>query len=225
MKSMIEIIDVVGREILDSRGNPTVEVEVTLDDGVVGRAAVPSGASTGIYEACELRDGDKSRYLGKGVEKAVANVNTEIAEALVGMNVLDQTAIDKTLIDLDGTPNKERLGANACAIGRGLTRLVQKARTIDCWAAGGPNILLIAPLAIGRGVERSPVALEMGAGCVEKSLRLPGQFRAAARVLGCHYLDANTLGLEQNQVDHMHLTRDGHARLAEALAARIPTLF
>ena len=113
MKSMIEIVDVVGREILDSRGNPTVEVEVTLDDGVVGRAAVPSGASTGIYEACELRDGDKSRYLGKGVEKAVANVNTEIAEALIGMNVLDQPAIDKLLIDLDGTPNKSRLGANA----------------------------------------------------------------------------------------------------------------
>ena len=113
MKSMIEIVDVISREILDSRGNPTVEVEVTLDDGVVGRAAVPSGASTGIYEACELRDGDKSRYLGKGVEKAVTNVNTEIAEALVGMNVLDQPAIDKLLIDLDGTPNKSRLGANA----------------------------------------------------------------------------------------------------------------
>ena len=113
MKSMIEIVDVIGREILDSRGNPTVEVEVYLDDGVVGRAAVPSGASTGIYEACELRDGDKTRYLGKGVEKAVSNVNTEIAEALIGMNVLDQPAIDKLLIDLDGTPNKSRLGANA----------------------------------------------------------------------------------------------------------------
>ena len=113
MKSMIEIVDVVGREILDSRGNPTVEVEVVLDDGVVGRAAVPSGASTGIYEACELRDGDKSRYLGKGVEKAVCNVNTEIAEALIGMNALDQVAIDKLLIELDGTPNKSRLGANA----------------------------------------------------------------------------------------------------------------
>ena len=113
MKNMIEIVDVVAREILDSRGNPTVEVEVTLDDGTVGRAAVPSGASTGIYEACELRDGDKSRYMGKGVEKAVANVNTEIAEALIGMNVLDQPAIDKTMIELDGTPNKTRLGANA----------------------------------------------------------------------------------------------------------------
>ena len=113
MKQILEIVDVLGREILDSRGNPTVEVEVYLEDGTMGRAAVPSGASTGIYEACELRDGDKSRYNGKGVEKAVENVNTEIAECLVGMNVLDQTAIDKALIELDGTPNKSRLGANA----------------------------------------------------------------------------------------------------------------
>ena len=113
MKQMIEIVDVLGREILDSRGNPTVEVEVYLEDGTMGRAAVPSGASTGIYEACELRDGDKSRYLGKGVENAVKNVNTEIAECLIGMNVLDQVSIDKAMIELDGTPNKSRLGANA----------------------------------------------------------------------------------------------------------------
>ncbi len=113
MKQLIEIVDVLGREILDSRGNPTIEVEVYLEDGVVGRAAVPSGASTGIYEACELRDGDQTRYLGKGVETAVAHVNNEIAEALVGINVLDQTAIDQLLIALDGTPNKSRLGANA----------------------------------------------------------------------------------------------------------------
>ena len=113
MKQMVEIVDVVGREVLDSRGNPTVEVEVYLEDGTMGRAAVPSGASTGIYEACELRDGDKGRYQGKGVLKAVDNVNTEIAEALIGTNVLDQVAIDQLLIDLDGTPNKERLGANA----------------------------------------------------------------------------------------------------------------
>ena len=113
MKQIIEIVDVLGREILDSRGNPTVEVEVYLEDGTVGRAAVPSGASTGIYEACELRDGDKDRYLGKGVEKAVENVNAEIAECLIGMNVLDQVAIDKAMIELDGTPNKARLGANA----------------------------------------------------------------------------------------------------------------
>ena len=113
MKQMIEITDVLAREILDSRGNPTVEVEVYLDDGTMGRAAVPSGASTGIFEACELRDGDKDRYLGKGVLTAVQNVNGEIADALVGSNVLDQTAIDQMLIQLDGTPNKSRLGANA----------------------------------------------------------------------------------------------------------------
>jgi len=113
MKQIIEIVDVLGREILDSRGNPTVEVEVYLEDGTVGRAAVPSGASTGIYEACELRDGDKDRYMGKGVLKAVENVNSEIAECLVGMNVLDQVAIDKAMIELDGTTNKTRLGANA----------------------------------------------------------------------------------------------------------------
>ena len=113
MKQMFEIVDVLGREVMDSRGNPTVEVEVYLEDGTMGRAAVPSGASTGIFEACELRDGDKSRYMGKGVEIAVKNVNTEIAEAMIGMNALDQVAIDKMLIELDGTPNKSRLGANA----------------------------------------------------------------------------------------------------------------
>ena len=113
MKQMLEIVDVLGREIIDSRGNPTVEVEVVLEDGTMGRAAVPSGASTGIHEACELRDGDKGRYLGKGVEKAVNNVNTELAECLIGMNALDQVAIDKAMIELDGTPNKARLGANA----------------------------------------------------------------------------------------------------------------
>ena len=113
MKQMLEIVDVLGREIIDSRGNPTVEVEVVLEDGTMGRAAVPSGASTGIHEACELRDGDKDRYLGKGVEKAVSNVNTELAECLIGMNALDQVSIDKAMIELDGTPNKGRLGANA----------------------------------------------------------------------------------------------------------------
>ena len=113
MKQILEIVDIRAREILDSRGNPTVEVEVFLEDGTMGRAAVPSGASTGIHEACELRDGDKGRYLGKGVEKAVTNVNTEIAEAIIGMNALDQVAIDKAMIELDGTPNKGRLGANA----------------------------------------------------------------------------------------------------------------
>lgn len=111
MDTIIE--DVVAREILDSRGNPTVEVEVTLMDGSIGRAAVPSGASTGAHEALELRDGDKSRYLGKGVLKAVENVNDEIADALIGWDALEQKAIDEMLIELDGTSHKSKLGANA----------------------------------------------------------------------------------------------------------------
>jgi enolase len=110
---MTAIIDIHGREILDSRGNPTVEVDVLLEDGSFGRAAVPSGASTGAHEAVELRDGDKGRYLGKGVTKAVAAVNGEIAEALVGMDAEDQRDLDLGMIELDGTPNKGRLGANA----------------------------------------------------------------------------------------------------------------
>ena len=110
---MSSIVDVVAREILDSRGNPTVEADVLLESGVMGRAAVPSGASTGSREALELRDGDKSRYRGKGVLKAVENINTEISEAIMGLDASEQTFIDQTLIDLDGTDNKGRLGANA----------------------------------------------------------------------------------------------------------------
>nr|WP_145546316.1 phosphopyruvate hydratase [Variovorax boronicumulans] len=110
---MSAIVDIVGREILDSRGNPTVECDVLLESGTMGRAAVPSGASTGSREAIELRDGDKSRYLGKGVLKAVEHVNTEISEAVLGLDASEQAFLDKTLIDLDGTENKSRLGANA----------------------------------------------------------------------------------------------------------------
>ena len=113
MKQNHIIQNIIGREILDSRGNPTVEVEVILESGIIGRASVPSGASTGIYEAHELRDGDQGRYLGKGVSKAVENIRSEIAPALIGKNVLEQTRIDQIMIDLDGTPNKSRLGANA----------------------------------------------------------------------------------------------------------------
>ena len=110
---MSAIVDIIAREILDSRGNPTVEADVLLEAGVMGRAAVPSGASTGTREAIELRDGDASRYLGKGVMRAVEHVNTEISEALIGLDAQEQAFIDKTLIDLDGTDNKARLGANA----------------------------------------------------------------------------------------------------------------
>jgi enolase len=110
---MSAIVDIVGREILDSRGNPTVECDVLLESGVMGRAAVPSGASTGSREAIELRDGDKSRYLGKGVLKAVEHINTEISEAVLGLDASEQAFLDRTLIKLDGTENKSRLGANA----------------------------------------------------------------------------------------------------------------
>src|SRR5210317_1895055 len=110
---MISISEIRGREILDSRGNPTVEADVTLEDGSMARAAVPSGASTGSREAVELRDGDESRYLGKGVQNAVSNTNGEIARAITGMDITDQRSIDQTMIDLDGTDNKGRLGANS----------------------------------------------------------------------------------------------------------------
>ncbi|URZ17602.1 phosphopyruvate hydratase [Clostridium felsineum] len=113
MKSYVEIVDVMARQILDSRANPTVEVEVVLEDGTVGRASVPSGASTGQFEAVELRDNDKKQYLGKGVLNAVDNVNDTIATELIGMNVFDQTLIDKTMLEIDGTDNKSKLGANA----------------------------------------------------------------------------------------------------------------
>ncbi len=122
------ITDVIAREIMDSRGNPTVEVDVMLEDGTLGRAAVPSGASTGIFEAVELRDGDKSRYLGKGVLKAVENVNEIIAAEVVGMNVYDQVGVDKAMIELDGTPNKGKLGANAIL---GVSMAVAKAAAIS----------------------------------------------------------------------------------------------
>ncbi len=126
---MTAILDVTAREILDSRGNPTVEVDVVLEDGSMGRAAVPSGASTGAHEAVELRDGDKSRYLGKGVTKAVAAVNGEIFDALAGMEAEDQIAIDRTMIELDGTANKSKLGANAIL---GVSLAVAKAAAESC---------------------------------------------------------------------------------------------
>ena len=126
---MTTIVDITAREILDSRGNPTVEVDVVLEDGSMGRAAVPSGASTGAHEAVELRDGDKTRYMGKGVTKAVATVNGEIFDTLAGMEAEDQIAIDHAMIELDGTPNKARLGANAIL---GVSLATAKAAAESC---------------------------------------------------------------------------------------------
>ena len=138
---MTHIIEVHGREIIDSRGNPTVEVEVELSDGAFGRAAVPSGASTGEHEAIEMRDGDKNRYLGKGVSKAVENVNVNIAEAIVGLDATDQTAVDNAMLALDGTPNKSVLGANAIL---GASMATAQAAAAACGLPlyrylGGPN--------------------------------------------------------------------------------------
>jgi enolase len=144
-----EIVEVYGREILDSRGNPTVEVEVWLDCDVMGRAAVPSGASTGVHEALELRDGDKGRYGGKGVLKAVENINEEIADALLGLDALDQAAVDDTMLELDGTPNKSKLGANAM-LGASLAVARAAAEAVDLplyrYLGGVPAKLLPVPM-------------------------------------------------------------------------------
>src|SRR6187551_2209169 len=137
---MPEILQVNAREILDSRGNPTVEAEVQTDSGL-GRAAVPSGASTGEHEAIELRDGDKKRYLGKGVSKAVANINDQLAPALIGLSALDQPAIDQLLLELDGTPNKSKLGANAIlAVSMAVARAAADSVGLPLWRyLGGAN--------------------------------------------------------------------------------------
>jgi enolase len=146
---MTAIIDIIGREILDSRGNPTVEVDVILEDGSMGRAAVPSGASTGAHEAVELRDGQKKRYLGKGVSKAVAHVNGEIFETIGGMEAENQIHIDQTMIELDGTPNKSRLGANAIlGVSLAVAKAAAEANTLPLYRyVGGTNAhILPVPL-------------------------------------------------------------------------------
>ncbi len=144
---MSEIVKIHAREVLDSRGNPTVEAEVTLADGSFGSAIVPSGASTGAREAVELRDGDAGRYLGKGVRKAVANVNTEIAKALNGMSGLEQAAIDQRMIELDGTENKSRLGANALlAVSLASAKAAAVHRKLPLWAALGGDDAVTLPV-------------------------------------------------------------------------------
>ncbi|MFL6180110.1 MAG: phosphopyruvate hydratase, partial [Actinomycetes bacterium] len=142
---MATIDAVIAREILDSRGNPTIEVEVALDDGAMSRAAVPSGASTGVHEAVELRDGDPRRYLGKGVEKAVIAVDDEIAPQLIGFEASEQRLVDQVMLDLDGTPNKARLGANAI-LGVSLAVAKAAAESADLPLfryVGGPNAHLL----------------------------------------------------------------------------------
>lgn len=132
---MSAIVDIIGREILDSRGNPTVECDVLLESGTMGRAAVPSGASTGSREAIELRDGEAGRYNGKGVLKAVEHINTEISEAIMGLDASEQAFLDKTLLELDGTDNKSRLGANAMlAVSMAVAKAAPKKPACRCTA-------------------------------------------------------------------------------------------
>ena len=147
MKQQILIRNVIGREILDSRGNPTVEVDVILENGILGRASVPSGASTGIYEAHELRDGDKGRFLGKGVMQAVENVNTEIRQFLIGRNVFQQAAIDHLLLALDRTHNKSRLGANAIlAVSMASAKAAANARGVSLYRYLGGDDARMMPV-------------------------------------------------------------------------------
>src|ERR1700710_252420 len=144
---MTAIVDIIGREILDSRGNPTVEVDVVVEDGSLGRAAVPSGASTGAHEAVELRDGDKARYLGKGVQKAVDAVNGEIFDALGGMDSEQQVQIDAAMIALDGTPDKSRLGANAIlGVSLATARAAAASQRVPLWRYAGGAQAQVLPV-------------------------------------------------------------------------------
>ena len=188
---MTHIIEVHGREIIDSRGNPTVEVEVELSGGAFGRAAVPSGASTGEHEAIELRDGDKDRYLGKGVSKAVENVNAKIAEALVGLDATDQTAVDQAMLELDGTPNKSILGANAIL---GASMATAHAAASACGLPlykylGGPNskVLPVPMMNVLNGGSHSDAPID-----VQEFMIMPvgaPSFREALR-MGCEIFHA-----------------------------------
>src|ERR671919_1586437 len=150
---MSKIVDIRGREIIDSRGNPTVEADVILESGVLGRAAVPSGASTGSREAIELRDGDKNRYGGKGVLKAIEHVNTELCEAIIGVDATEQSFVDKTLIDLDGSDNKSRLGANAIlAVSMAVARAAAEESGLPLYRYFGGSGAMQMPVPMMNGV-------------------------------------------------------------------------
>ncbi|MCC7187030.1 MAG: phosphopyruvate hydratase, partial [Acidobacteria bacterium] len=199
----LTIVEVIAREVLDSRGNPTVEVDVLLDGGAIGRAAVPSGASTGEHEALELRDGDKKRYLGKGVLKAVDAVNTEIADALIGSSAADQVSIDKAMLELDGTPTKSKLGANAIL---GASLAVAKAAAAAMGQPlykyiGGPNakVLPVPMMNIINGGAHSDAPIDFqefmimpkGAPTFSEALRYGAEvFHALKKIL--HDLGLNT---------------------------------
>ncbi len=225
----MEIVKITGREILDSRGNPTVEVEVVLDSGFIGRAAVPSGASTGENEAIELRDGDKQRYLGKGVLKAVENVNEIIAPALFGMSALDQRSIDQKLIELDGTKTKSNLGANAML---GVSLAVAKAAAAELDIPlyryiGGTNayVLPVPMMNIINGGSHSdaPIAFQefmirpVGACCFREGLRMGAEvFHALKKVLHARGL-STAVGDEGGFAPALEGTEDALNSIIEAI--------
>ena len=227
----MEIVKITGREILDSRGNPTVEVEVVLNSGFIGRAAVPSGASTGEHEAIELRDGDKNRYGGKGVLKAVQNVNEIIAPALFGMSALEQRAIDQKLIELDGTPTKSNLGANALL---GVSLAVAKAAAAELDIPlyryiGGTNtyVLPIPMMNIINGGSHSdaPIAFQefmirpVGACCFREGLRMGAEvFHALKKVLKARGL-STAVGDEGGFAPALNGTEDALNSILEAIRA------
>lgn len=227
----MEIVKITGREILDSRGNPTVEVEVVLNSGFIGRAAVPSGASTGEHEAIELRDGDKNRYGGKGVLKAVQNVNEIIAPALFGMSALEQRAIDQKLIELDGTPTKSNLGANAML---GVSLAVAKAAAAELDIPlyryiGGTNtyVLPIPMMNIINGGSHSdaPIAFQefmirpVGACCFREGLRMGAEvFHALKKVLKARGL-STAIGDEGGFAPALNGTEDALNSILEAIRA------
>src|SRR5690554_77382 len=181
---MSAIIDVIAREILDSRGNPTVEADVLLESGVMGRAAVPSGASTGSREAVELRDGDADRYLGKGVFQAVENVNTEICEALIGLDAEEQTFIDRTLIELDGTENKSRLGANAMlAVSMAVAKAAAEEAGLPLYryfGGSGPMVMPVPMMNVINGGEHANNSLD-----IQECMIMPVSMTSFREALRC----------------------------------------
>ena len=227
---MKKILNVRAREILDSRGNPTVEVEVFLEDGSVGRASVPSGASTGIYEACELRDQEANRYLGKGVINAVHNVNTEIADTLRGQNALDQTGIDRLLIHLDGTPNKSRLGANAIL---GVSLAVARAAAVSLGVSlyryiGGSNakVLPVPMMNILNGGAHAAnnvdiqefMIMPVSAPCFSEGLRRSAEvFHTLKNVLKAKGIPATGVGDEGGYAPNLKKDEDALSVIVEAI--------
>ena len=227
---MKKILNVRAIEILDSRGNPTVEVEVFLEDGSVGRASVPSGASTGIYEACELRDQEANRYLGKGVINAVHNVNTEIADTLRGQNALDQTGIDRLLIHLDGTPNKSRLGANAIL---GASLAVARAAAVSLGVSlyryiGGSNakVLPVPMMNILNGGAHAAnnvdiqefMIMPVSAPCFSEALRRSAEvFHTLKNVLKAKGIPAAGVGDEGGYAPNLKKDEDALSVIVEAI--------